>query len=70
MSEQQPFIDLYSPTWHTLKKWAEAELVKAREKNDSLKIDHDKTTALRGRIKVLKEILAMPEKIKETIEKI
>lgn len=57
-------LDTYSPTWQFINKWAEAELIKARESNDFVKLPETKTSALRGRIKLLKEILNLPERTK------
>lgn len=54
-------IDFNSPAWHGLRKWAEAELKRAREKNDSVECDDVKTAALRGEIRLLKKFLALPE---------
>ena len=54
-------IDAYSPTWVFVRKWLEVELINARERNDFQKLTELKTAALRGRIKLLKEILKLPE---------
>lgn len=55
-------LDIYSPTWQFINKWAETELTKARESNDFVKLTETKTSVLRGRIKLLKEILGLPER--------
>lgn len=52
-------IDPYSQTWLFIESWAKAELDKLRERNDSPKLDFEKTCVLRGRIRELKELLAM-----------
>ena len=54
-------LDPYSGTWQFIKSWAETELIKAREQNDYQKVTELKTAALRGRIKLLKELIKLPE---------
>ena len=54
-------LDVYSPTWKFINLWAETELNKARESNDYAKLTELKTAALRGRIKLLKEIIGLPK---------
>ena len=51
-----------SPTWLFILEWSRQELAKARASNDSLSKDAVQTAALRGRIGVLKELVALPEK--------
>lgn len=53
-------IDFQSATWHQLRKWAEDQLRRAREKNDSVKLAPDDTAALRGEIRLLKKFLDLP----------
>lgn len=53
-------INFQSETWHQLRKWAEGQLKRAREKNDALAMTPDETTALRGEIRLLKRILDLP----------
>lgn len=55
-------IDQYSDTWIFISKWAESELTRLRESNDSTKLDDSQTSTMRGRIKQLKELLALPNK--------
>ena len=55
-------LDPYSSTWQFMKAWTNSELQKARETNDYMKNDETRTAALRGRIKLLKEILELPGK--------
>lgn len=50
--------DKHSPLWARLKKHLDAELAIAREQNDS-PLDADKTAALRGRIRLAKELIAL-----------
>ena len=52
-------LDFSTPGWNELRRWAEAELEKARLKNDA-DITDIQTAALRGEIKVLKRILDLP----------
>lgn len=53
-------IDFQSATWHQLRKWAEDQLRRAREKNDSVKLAPDDTAAIRGEIRLLKKFLDLP----------
>jgi hypothetical protein len=53
-------IDSASRTWGTIEDWANAELAKAREQNDSPMRTEVQTAVLRGRIKLLKELIALP----------
>lgn len=52
--------DFTSATWHTLRKWAESELDKARQKNDAVGLNETDTAALRGEIRMLKKFLDLP----------
>lgn len=52
--------DFQSATWHLLRKWAEDQLKRAREKNDSVALSADDTAALRGEIRILKKFLDLP----------
>ena len=54
-------IDIYSPTWKAISAWAIKELQANRESNDKKSLDIVKTSIIRGRIKILKEILGLPE---------
>ena len=54
-------IEITSSTWTFMSKWVDEQLQAAREKNDVVHLDEKKTTALRGRIKLLKEILKLPD---------
>lgn len=53
----------YSSTWLFLKTWITSELAKTRELNDYKKNDEIATAMLRGRIKLLKELLELPGKV-------
>lgn len=59
--------DIYSETWKFIAKWAQAELSAARELNDSVKLTDSQTFVLRGRIKALKDLLALPTPPKERV---
>ena len=58
-------LDPYSDTWSFVSTWAEAQLKAAREQNDSTRLTDAQTHVLRGKIKVLKELLALPLPPKE-----
>ena len=53
-------IDTASSTWLFMSQWVDGQLRAAREKNDAVHLDETKTAVLRGRIKLLKEILLLP----------
>ncbi len=53
-------LDPQSPTWIFIHHWAKEALEKARANNDSLNCDPAKTSALRGEIKILKTLIALP----------
>jgi hypothetical protein len=53
-------IDFSSATWHLMRKWAEEQLRKAREKNDAAALSEIDTAALRGEIRLLKRFLDLP----------
>ena len=53
-------IDYQSATWHQLRKWAEDELKKAREKNDAVALNATETATIRGEIMTLKKLLDLP----------
>lgn len=52
--------DYSSGTWHQLRKWAEDQLRRAREKNDAVGLSDTDTAALRGEIRMLKKFLDLP----------
>jgi hypothetical protein len=52
--------DFSSETWHRLRKWAESELKKARERNDAVALSETETAALRGEIRFIKRFLDLP----------
>jgi len=53
-------LDSRSQTWIFISVWANQALKKAREKNDSVNCDLTKTAVLRGEIKILKELINLP----------
>jgi hypothetical protein len=53
-------IDFTSASWHLLRKWAQHQLQKAREKNDAVGLSDTETAALRGEIRMLKRFLDLP----------
>lgn len=55
-------IDIGSETWGFVHTWATSELARLRESNDSALLDADKTAHVRGRIKALKDLIALPDK--------
>ena len=61
-------MDFNSPQWHTLRKWAEGQLKKAREKNDNPSLDAIETATLRGEIRVLKRVLDLPNEATRSVE--
>jgi hypothetical protein len=54
-------IDVYSPTWVYVRSWARERLQALREMNDSMNKSETQTAAIRGEIRAMKEILALPE---------
>lgn len=58
---QEGKLNSASSTWMFISTWANDELSAARERNDYMKNDQFQTAALRGRIKLLKELLKLPE---------
>ena len=53
-------LDPRSSTWAFIHAWATEALKKAREKNDSANRDIIQTSILRGEIKILKELISLP----------
>lgn len=53
-------LDQRSSTWLFVNAWAHEALKKAREKNDSINRDANQTAALRGEIRILKELINLP----------
>lgn len=53
-------INFNTDTWHQLRKFVEAELGKARAKNDAVGLSEAETAALRGEIRFMKRFLDLP----------
>lgn len=58
---EQGKLDKYSPTWVYVSGWAAAELANLRQRNDGMSLGEVETAAIRGKIKILKTILALPD---------
>ena len=54
------YLDPRSQTWSFINAWAYEALQKAREKNDNMNRDMVQTSMLRGEIRVLKELINLP----------
>jgi hypothetical protein len=54
-------MNFNSPEWHLLRKWAEEQLRKCREKNDAVSLSDLETAALRGEIRFIKRFLDLPD---------
>ena len=57
---QTGVLDPRSQTWIFINAWAHEALQKAREKNDNMNRDIAQTSMLRGEIKLLKELINLP----------
>ena len=55
-------IDKLSPTWVAVEEYLRAEIERQRDRNEAVTADAVKTATMRGRIKALREVLALPEK--------
>ncbi|MFI4939809.1 MAG: hypothetical protein ACHP7O_05650 [Burkholderiales bacterium] len=47
-------------TWREIARWAEERLTVERRRNDDAKLDAAQTAFCRGRISILKDLLALP----------
>ena len=56
-------IDFQSSAWHQIRKWAEDEMAKCRQKNDALGLSPDETSALRGEIRAYKKLLGLQQQV-------
>ena len=64
-------IDKHSATWREITAWAQPRLAQASERIETLGVPWVETENLRGRIAVLRELLAMQEDpILRVIEKV
>ncbi len=50
-------------TWAHVQKWAGDEIERVRLRNDSVELTYEQTMALRGEIRALKRLLALPEEV-------
>jgi hypothetical protein len=48
-------------TWAHVREWASKEIERLRQRNDSMELDREATCAIRGEIRALKRLLALPE---------
>jgi hypothetical protein len=55
-------INFSDGTWRQIETWAESRLKSEREKNDAPDLTTEETAVLRGRIAMLKELLALPRR--------
>jgi len=53
-------MNFNSPEWHELRRWAEDQLQKCREKNDVVNLSDIDTALLRGEIRFIKRFLDLP----------
>lgn len=60
-------INFHSPDWHKVRKWAEAELERLRIKNDAVGLTDTETAALRGEIRAIKKLIALPEVVARSV---
>lgn len=58
-----PNIDYSGATWGQIVRWAESELARKRQRNDSVELNPERTAYLRGEIAMLKKFLALPEEV-------
>jgi hypothetical protein len=56
------------PDWPRVKAAAEAKLISLRKRNDSTDLDAVETAALRGEIRALKWLIALPEEAARTAQ--
>ena len=59
-------IDKYSDTWKAVEKWAQEQIVSLRERNDSPRLNDIKTSFIRGKIKMLKELKELADATSQT----
>jgi hypothetical protein len=66
ISESQPragffiMMNFNSPEWHVMRRWAEEQLRKCRDKNDAVNLSDTETALLRGEIRFIKRFLDLP----------
>jgi hypothetical protein len=55
-------INFHGPEWQALAAWATAERERLRGQNDNVDLSPEHTAALRGELRFIKKLLALPEK--------
>jgi len=58
--DQEPGINIFSPTWKSIRAWAVVEIEDAKERNCSTKRTEVETAVIRGEIRKLKDLLELP----------
>jgi ubiquinone biosynthesis protein UbiJ len=53
--------------WFKVKTWAEAEVEKLRQRNDSAEASYPDTQVIRGEIRALKRLLALPTTLAQQV---
>lgn len=61
-------IDPHSDTWAEVSAWASSELQRARDTLESETTDMADTPAIRARIKLMKRLLELPNRVDPTDE--
>ena len=56
-------LNIHSGTWLFVREWALNEMNLLRENNDNITLNEVKTAALRGKIRKLKDLLALDDKV-------
>ena len=60
-------IDKHSKTWREVSSWAAAEVAKVTDRIETLGVGLEETENLRGRIKVLRELLAKQDEPEQRV---
>lgn len=60
--QEQAAINVASPTWKYVRMWVKDQIKDLRERNDSVTLSEVQTAALRGEIRILKALIALPHK--------
>jgi hypothetical protein len=50
------------PDWHAITSWAMEERNRLREQLESIDLPDDQTAAIRGELRLLKRLLALPDR--------
>jgi hypothetical protein len=54
-------LNFAGQTWQEIVRWAEERMALERQRNDDVKLDVAQTAHCRGRISILKDLLALPK---------